>query len=65
MSQATMYLGDQEIARDVIRLEPTEDGVRFAAFFEDPKVVREPIQRIDFRKHRVMVEPLEENHGRD
>ena len=65
MCQAKVYLGNQEIAHDVIWLEPTEDGVRFAAFFEDPKVVRGRIQRIDFLKHRVTLEPLEEDHGRD
>ncbi|OIO96271.1 MAG: hypothetical protein AUK03_04210 [Anaerolineae bacterium CG2_30_64_16] len=65
MCQATVYLGDQEIAREVIWLEPTAEGVSFAAFFEDPKVVRGRIQRIDFLKHRVMLEPLEEDHGAD
>jgi len=49
----------------VVCVEPTAEGVSVAAFFEDPKVVRGRIQRIDFLKHRVMLEPLEEDHGAD
>ncbi|MGQ9490248.1 MAG: hypothetical protein ACUVR4_04175 [Anaerolineae bacterium] len=30
MCQATVYLGEQEIAREVIWLEPITEGVRFA-----------------------------------
>lgn len=64
MCQATVYLGEQEIAREVIWLEPITEGVRFATFFEDPQSVRGRIQRIDFLKHRVLLESLQENHGR-
>jgi len=31
MCQATVYLGEREVAREVTWLEPTEDGVRLAA----------------------------------
>jgi predicted RNA-binding protein len=65
MCQATVYLGDQEVARDVIWLEPTAEGVSLATFFEDPKFVHGRIRRIDFLKHRVMLEPLEDDHGPD
>jgi predicted RNA-binding protein len=65
MCQAKVYLGDEEIARDVIWLEPTEDGVRFATFFETPRVVHGRIQRIDFLKHRVTLEPLGVEDERD
>jgi len=65
MCQATVYLGDQEIAREVIGLELAEEGVRLATFFEEPQVVPGRIQHIDFLKHRVQLEPLEEGeHGR-
>lgn len=65
MCQATVYLGDREVAREVIWLEPTDDGARFATFFEGPTVVHGRIQRIDFLKHRVLLEPLEEDNERD
>jgi len=65
MCQATVYLGDQEVAREVIGLELAEGGVRLATFFEEPQVVPGRIQHIDFLKHRVQLEPLEEGeHGR-
>lgn len=59
MCQATVYIGDREIAREVIGLELAEDGVRLAAFFEEPKLVPGRIRHIDFLKHRVLLEPLE------
>jgi hypothetical protein len=33
MCQATIYLGEQEIAREVTRLEMVEGGVRLAIFW--------------------------------
>jgi predicted RNA-binding protein len=60
MCQATVYLGDQELAREVIWLEPAENGVRLATFFEPPEVVPGRIRHIDFLKHRVLLEPLED-----
>lgn len=65
MCQAKVYLGDQEIARDVVWLEPTPEGVNLATFFEDPRFVSGRIQRIDFLKHNVILKPLAEDHGRD
>lgn len=59
MCQATVYLKDQEIAHEVIWLEPTDNGVRLATFFEEPQVVRGRVRHIDFLKHRVVLEPLE------
>ena len=65
MCQATVYLGDREVAREVIGLELAEDGVHLKTFFEAPQVVRGRIRHIDFLKHRVMLEPMEEGeHGR-
>lgn len=60
MCQATVYLGDQVMAKEVTGLEPLEEGVRLTAFFEDPKIVPGRIRYIDFLKHRVLLEPLNE-----
>jgi predicted RNA-binding protein len=65
MCQAKVYLGDQEVAHDVIWLEPTSDGVRYATFFGGLQLAHGRIQRIDFLTHRVSLEPLEEDNGRD
>lgn len=66
MCQAKVYLGDHEVARDVIWLEPIAEGVRFATFLGGLQVANGRVQRIDFLTHRVMLAPLEEKgHGRD
>jgi predicted RNA-binding protein len=65
MCQAKVYLGNQEVAHDVVWLEPVAEGVRFETFFGGLQLVRGRIQRIDFLTHRVSLEPLEGNHGRD
>jgi predicted RNA-binding protein len=57
MCQATVFLAQdgqkKELLRDVVLLEPVEDGLRLQAFFEDPVTVRARIERIDFLKHTV------------
>ena len=65
MCQAKVCLGDQEIDRDVIWLEPVAEGVRYAKFFGELHLVKGRLQRIDFLTHRVVLTPLEEDHGRD
>jgi predicted RNA-binding protein len=60
MCQARVYLGDQVVAEEVIGLEPTEEGVRVAVFFEEPMIVPGRIRHIDFLRHRVSLEPLDE-----
>ena len=64
MCQAVVYLTqdeqDKEIMRDVVLLEPVEDGVRMQAFFEEPVTVRARIDRIDFLKHTVTLVPVPE-----
>jgi predicted RNA-binding protein len=60
MCQATVYLGDEEVAREVTGLELTEEGVRLTSFFEEPKVVTGRVLHVDFLKHRVQLEPLEQ-----
>ena len=64
MCQATVYLAqdgqEKEILRDVILLEPAEEGegVRLQAFFEEPVTVQARIERIDFLKHTVTLVPV-------
>jgi predicted RNA-binding protein len=66
MCQAKVYLGNQEVARDVIWLEPIAEGVRFATFLGRLQVAHGRVQRIDFLTHRVVLASLEEKeHGRD
>jgi predicted RNA-binding protein len=63
MCQATVYLvqdgQEKEIMRDVILLEPAEEGVRLQAFFEEPVIVQARVNRIDFLKHTVTLVPAE------
>jgi predicted RNA-binding protein len=63
MCQATVYLAEdgqeEEIMRDVILLEPVEDGLRLQAFFEEPVIVKARVSRIDFLKHSVTLVPTE------
>lgn len=63
MCQATVYLGDKEIAREITGLEMTDEGVRLTSFFDDPQVVAGRILHIDFLKHRVQLELIEEDEG--
>lgn len=62
MCQSTVYMvrdgREEEIMRDVIRLVPTEHGLRLDSFFEEPLTVAGRIEQIDFLKHRVMLTPL-------
>jgi predicted RNA-binding protein len=60
MCQATVYLGDEVVAREVTSLEPAEAGVQLIALFEAPVLVSGRIRHIDFLRHRVLLEPLEE-----
>jgi predicted RNA-binding protein len=64
MCQATVYLVQngqgEEIMRDVVLLESVERGVRLQALFEHPVTVPARVARIDFLKHSVTLEPVEE-----
>jgi predicted RNA-binding protein len=64
MCQATVYLvqdgQEEEIMRDLILLEPVEDGLRLQVFFEEPVVIKAQVSRIDFLKHSVTLVPTEE-----
>jgi len=59
MCQAVVYLDNEEIMRDVIRVEPLPEGMRLTTFFEPPRIVPAVVIReIDLLKHRVMLEPF-------
>jgi predicted RNA-binding protein len=59
MCQATVYLAEEEIAREVTGVTPVEDGVKLTSFFEDPRIIPARILHIDLLKHRVQLEPLD------
>ncbi len=46
--------------RDVVLLEPAEDGLRLQAFFEEPVTIQARVERIDFLKHMVTLVPVQE-----
>jgi predicted RNA-binding protein len=58
MCQAIVYLDNEEIVREVVRVEPLPEGVRLTTFFEPPRIVPAVIREIDLLKHRVMLEPF-------
>ena len=61
MCQSTVYLrkGDEEeeLLRDVILVEPVEEGVKIQGFFEAPQVIPARIATVDLLKHRIVLEP--------
>ena len=62
MCQATVYLTqdgqEKELMRDVVLLEPVDEGLRLQAFFEEPVTVQARVERIDFLKHTVTLVPV-------
>jgi predicted RNA-binding protein len=60
MCQATVYMGGREIAQEISALEPVEGGVRLESLFGEPQFVEGRLRSIDFLKHRVLLEPLQE-----
>lgn len=64
MCQATVDLAqdgeEKELMRDVVLLEPVEEGLRLVAFFEEPVTVQARVGRIDFLKHAVTLVPVSE-----
>jgi hypothetical protein len=64
MCQATVYLSqdgqEEEILRNLVLLQPVEDGLRLQAFFEEPVVVKAQVSRIRFLKHTVTLVSTEE-----
>ncbi|MEA3336645.1 MAG: CooT family nickel-binding protein [Chloroflexota bacterium] len=60
MCQATVYLNEEEIMQDVLKVQLVPEGVRLSRLFEAPQVVQATIREIDLIKHRVMLESLTE-----
>jgi predicted RNA-binding protein len=60
MCQARVYLGDELIAEDVTGLERADGGVVLTKFFEEPRLVAGAVRKIDFLKHRVLLQRMEE-----
>jgi predicted RNA-binding protein len=65
MCQATVYLNDEVIMRDVMIVELVPDGIRLIALFEPIQVVPAAIRQIDLIKHRVILEPLQDGQVED
>jgi predicted RNA-binding protein len=61
MCQATVFLNDEVIMRDVLIVEPVPEGVRLIALFEPVQIVPASIRQIDLIKHRVILVPLQES----
>ncbi len=63
MCQSSVFMlekdGEREIKRDVILVEPVEEGVKIQGFFESPEIIPARIKTIDLLKHRIILEPLE------
>ncbi len=57
MCQSTVFLvkdGEKtELMREVISLEQTPEGLRVATFFDEPKIVRARVERMDLLKHTI------------
>jgi len=55
MCQATVYLDDKEIMKDVLLVEPLPEGIRLVALFEPVQVIPATIHQIDLIKHRIFL----------
>jgi predicted RNA-binding protein len=66
MCQATVYLDDKEIMKDVMLVEPSPEGIRLVALFEPVQVIPATIRQIDLLKHQVFLVSLkgDEIHAR-
>jgi predicted RNA-binding protein len=51
MCQITVYLDDEKIMENVLLVEPTPEGVRLVAMFEQPREIKAAIQKIDLIKN--------------
>ena len=67
MCQATVYLlrdgQKEEVMRDTTFLEVTDEGVRVATFFEEPRLVPARVAYVDFLKSVVGLVPFTEEGG--
>ncbi len=60
MCQAKIYLDGQEIMRDVILVEPTNNSVRLVAMFEPVREIAAKINKIDLMKNQIILETIKE-----
>jgi predicted RNA-binding protein len=65
MCQATVYLNNEELMRDVINVQLTPQGIRLVTFFEAPEIVQATLREIDLLKHRVWLETIPERVTRE
>ncbi len=65
MCQATVYLKEEVVAKEINWLEPVEGGVRVQSFFEEPQMIPGVVKAIDFLKHRVLLEPIAEEKNEE
>ena len=64
MCQATVYLDEKEIMKDVMYVEPLPEGIRLVALFEPVQIIPASIQQIDLLKHKIfLVSQKGEKHG--
>lgn len=64
MCQATVYLDEKEILKDVMLVEPLPEGIRLVALFEPVQIIPAKIQQIDLMKHKIfLVSEQGERHG--
>lgn len=67
MCQANVYLlkngHTEEVIHEATFLEATDDGVRVATFFEEPRFIRARVATVDFLKHVVTLVPYTEGPG--
>jgi predicted RNA-binding protein len=58
MCQATVFLDEKEIMRDVMLVEPISEGIRLVALFEPVQVIPATIRQIDLIKHKIFLVSL-------
>lgn len=64
MCQATVFLDDKQIMKDVMYVEPLPEGIRLVALFEPVQVIPAKIRQIDLLKHKIFLVSEEgENDG--
>ncbi len=63
MCQSSVYIleddKERELKKDVVLVEPLENGVMIQGFFESPLTVPARIVKIDLLKHKIILEPLD------
>jgi predicted RNA-binding protein len=61
MCQAKVYLDGNQVAEEVIWLEPVEHGFLLRTLFDEPQKVQGRLESIDLLKHRVLLVSMEKN----